>query len=87
MNGCRQNESPKTADKNIAIIHTTLVHELMSCVCVCNEQIHQDVFNVQSIINSIHCFRVKGEFSTVLSPMKKSSHLNQESNIHSQKHL
>ncbi len=55
----------QTADKHITIIHTSPVHQLMSCevkkLRVYKKQIHQDDFNFRlkyesSILSLLYCF-------------------------------
>ncbi len=64
----------QTADKNITVIHTTLVHQLMSYTvkkCVCKK-------NDESFTSPLHI--------TLLSPVKKSSCMNQVRNSAKIKH-
>ncbi len=57
VNGCRQNESPYTADKNITINHITPVHQLKSCEWKAFTQ------KVKSVLILNHCFWPKKNYN------------------------
>ncbi len=89
VNGCRQNESPNSWYKhhiNPQVIHTTSVHQLLSCeakscIFLGNKFIMMTFF----ILN--HCFHLKFQNLSPLSIIwiflvKKESRLNHERNMH-----
>ncbi len=68
------------ADKNITIIHTTPVHQIIPCekkLQVCKKQIHQDILT----LNCSFQHKYKLIIIKFLSLVKKLSHLNQERNM------
>ncbi len=66
------------SDKNITIIHTTPVHQLMVLRKQVLKQIHQDIFNINSLF--LAKIRVHNHNKTP-PPVKKCSGVNQELNL------
>ncbi len=67
----------QTADKNITIIHMTPVHQLTSC------EVKSCLFvRNKFIIKTLLTSWIKSKSIILLSPIKQSSHLNLERNMH-----